>query len=130
MVSNNPVLKRYIRSISRKFPSGKMKEPIIAQIRECVVDYMQEHPEADFEMVQAHFGTPQEIAESYVNEQDMSTLLHKMSIKKKVLVIVAGVMATIFLMWVGFVAWRTYMSKASIDRYITQNIGQNEYIYE
>lgn len=107
MVSNNPVLKRYIRSISRKFPSGKMKEPIIAQIRECVVDYIQEHPEADFEMVQAHFGTPQEIAASYVTEQDAAELLKKMGIKKKVLVIVAGVMAAMFLMWIGFVAWDT-----------------------
>lgn len=111
MVSNNPVLKRYIRSISRKLPSGKMKEPIIAQIRECVVDYIQEHPEADFEMVQAHFGTPQEIAESYVNEQDTSTLLHKMSIKKKVLVIVAGVMAAVLLLWAAAVIWITVDSR-------------------
>ena len=122
MVSNSPVLKRYIRSISRKLPYGKIKEPIIAQIRECVVDYIQEHPEADFEMVQAHFGTPQEIAESYVNEQDTSTLLHKMSIKKKVLVIVAGVMAAVLLIWVGYIVWAAHRAENTIDRFVAVEV--------
>ena len=108
MDRNDSALKRYIRSISDALPcSMRAKKQIISQIRESIVVYLQENPEADLATVQAHFGTPQEIAASYVNEQDTSTLLHKMSIQKKVLAIVAGVMAAIFLMWIGFVAWKT-----------------------
>ena len=106
MDRNDSALKRYILSISDALPcSNGVKKQIMSQIRESIVDYLQENPEADLAAVQAHFGTPQEIAASYVHEAEPSALLHKMSIKKKVLVLVAGVMAAIFLMWIGFVAW-------------------------
>lgn len=115
--------KRYIRTISDALScSGKTKKRIVSQIRDSVDDYMLQNPDADFEMIQTHFGTPQEIAASYVDEQDASRLLKKMSIKKKVLVIVAGVMATILLMWVGLVTWETYRSQALSDRVIAEAI--------
>lgn len=106
MGSNNPALKRYIRSISNALPcSGKMKRQVVSQIHNSIIDYVQENPDADFAAVQSHFGTPQEIAASYVDNQDTSALLRKMSIKKKVLTIVAGVMAIILLIWIGVVTW-------------------------
>ena len=108
MGSNSSAAKRYIRSVSDVLScSGKTKKRIVSQISDSVDDYLLQNPDADFEMIQTHFGTPQEIAASYVNEQDAAGLLKKMSIKKKVLVIVAGVMAAIFLIWIGFVAWDT-----------------------
>lgn len=113
MGSSGFAAKRYIGSVSNALScSGKTKKRIISQIRDGVEDYLLQNPDADFEMIQTHFGTPQEIAASYVNEQDVCKLLKKMSIKKKVLVIVGGVMATIFLMWIGFVAWATIDAKA------------------
>lgn len=116
MDRNDFALKRYIRSIGDALPcSGKVKKQIVSQIRESIVDYLQENPEADFATVQAHFGTSQEIAASYVNEQAPSALLHKMSIKKKVLVIVAGVMVTIFLVWIGYIAWAATAVKLEGD---------------
>ena len=106
MDRNDFALKRYIRSISNALPcSGKVKKQIVSQIRESIDGYLLENPEADLATLQAHFGTPQEIAASYVNEQDPSALLHKMSIKKKVLVIVAGAVAFILLTWIGTVLW-------------------------
>lgn len=106
MGSNDPAFKQYIRSISHALPcSGKMKRQIISQIRDSIVDYLQENPSADFAAVQAHFGTKQEIVSSYVNYEDTSVLLRKMSIKKKVLVIVAGVMTAMLLLWLGSVSW-------------------------
>ena len=114
MDRNDSALKRYIRSISDALPcSVRAKTQIVSQIRESIDDYLQENPEADFAAVQAHFGTPQEIAASYVDDQDTATLLHKMSIKKKVLVIVAGVMAAIFLMWIGYITWSVTDSRNS-----------------
>ena len=108
MDRNDSALKRYIRGISDGLPySMRARKQILSQIRESIDDYLRENPEADLATVQAHFGTPQEIAASFVNEQDASTLLHKMSIKKKVLVMVAGVMAMVLLTWAGVVVWAT-----------------------
>lgn len=113
MGSSRSAAKRYIRSVSDTLScSRKAKKQIVSRIRDGVEDYLLQNPDADFEMIQAYFGTPQEIAASYVNEEDAARLLKKMSIKKKVLVIVAGVMATFFLMWIGFVAWATIDAKA------------------
>lgn len=108
MGSNDPALKRYIRSINRALPChGKMKRHIISQIRNSIEDYIQADPEADFAAVQAHFGTKQEIVAGYVAYEDTSVLMQKISIKKKVLAIVAGVMAAVLMMWAGAVIWAT-----------------------
>ena len=116
MSSNSSAAKRYIRSVSDMLScSGNAKRMIISQIRNSVADYLLQNPDADFEMIQTHFGTPQEIAASYVDAQDASVLLNQISIKKKVLVIVAGEMATVLLVWGAFVVWATINVKAEDD---------------
>lgn len=98
MGSNGAAVKYYLRGVSNTLPCGrKAKKQIVSQISDSIENYLQENPNADFEEVQSHFGTPQEIAASYINEQDPSALASKMRITKKVLAIVAGVMAAIFL---------------------------------
>ena len=108
MGSNSTVAKRYVRCVGEAlYCSRKTKTQILSQISESVEDYLLQHPEADFEMLQTRFGTPKQIAASCVDEQDALALFHKVRIKKKVLALVAGVMAAIFLMWIGLVSWET-----------------------
>lgn len=116
MCCNDPALKRYIRSISSEIPSGKMRKRIISQIRESILEYIQENPETDFETVQSHFGTPQEIAASYMYTEETPVLLRKMNINKKLLAIVAGVMVAIFLMWISYIAWAAQKVDNAVDR--------------
>ena len=119
MGSNDPALKRYFRSISDELPcSRKMKKQVISQIRNSIVDYLQENPNIDFTAVQSHFGTPQEIAASYVDDQDASALLRKMSIKKQVLVIVAGAVVIALMVWAGVATGAAIESHANTERYI------------
>ena len=116
-------VKQYIRSIRRELPcSGKKKRQFISQIRCSIMDFLQENPEADLEAVQAHFGTKQEIVEDFVRNEDASDLLRKMSIKKKVLAIIAGVMIIILAIWACVVAWSMYKAQMSTDRIITDEI--------
>ena len=123
MGSNSSAAKRYICSVSDTLScSGKTKRRIVSQIRDSVEDYLLQNPDADFDMIQTHFGTPQEIAASYVNEQDASLLLKKMSIKKKVLVIVAGVMAVVLLIWIGYIGWAAHRAEKTIDRFVTVEV--------
>ena len=119
MGSNDPALKRYIRSINRALPChGKMKRHIISQIRNSIEDYIQADPEADFSAVQAHFGTKQEIVAGYVAYEDTSVLMQKISIKKKVLMIVAGAVAIALLVWAGVVTKAAIDLNTKTERYI------------
>lgn len=128
MSRNDFAMKRYIRSINRTLPChGKMKRHIVSQIRCSIEDYLQEKPNADLAMVQAHFGTTQEIAAGYVAYEDTSVLMQKISIKKKVLIIVAGVMVAILLMWAGTVVWAT-MDAWDSTRGHTETFVENDSI--
>lgn len=121
MGNNNPARKRYIRSIRKTLPcSGKMKRDIVSKISESIEDYLLRNPSADMEEIQAHFGTPQEIAINCVDGQDAFVQLKKIRSKKRVLSVTAGVMAASFLMWVGFVAWDAYVAQDD-DIYVSQN---------
>lgn len=116
MDSHNPALKRYIRSISHGLPSGTMKKRFMSQLRDSITDFMQENPEADFEALLSHFGTPQEIAASYLYAQEPRILLRKIRMNKKMFRTVAIFMAVILTMCISLVAWNahTMQSQAHI----------------
>ena len=123
MGRNDPALKQYMRSLTRELPcSGKMKKQLASQIRCSIMEYLQEQPEADLAAIQAHFGTGQEIAASFVDYEDSSVLLKKMSIKKKVLTIVAGVMALVLLSWGTVVTWSVIETKKVTDGHVEVNV--------
>lgn len=125
MGRNDPALKQYMRSLTRELPcSGKMKKQLASQIRCSIMDYLQENPEADISAIQAHFGTGQEIAASFVDYEDSSVLLKKMGIKKKMLAIVAGAMALVVLSWGAAVAWEIVESKQTRNGYIEVVVEQ------
>ena len=106
MDRNDSTLKRYIRSISDALPcSGKVKKQIVSQMRESIIDYLEQNPDAEFTALQDHFGTPQQIASSYVGSQETSALLRKIRTRKYILSIFAAVMAIVLLIWIGVVSW-------------------------
>ncbi len=67
-------------------------------------DYAEEHPQCTYQELTQHFGTPEQIAESYVAEMDSHEVLHGLHVGKKIffailLAIVLGVTA-----WLGYLA--------------------------
>lgn len=106
MSNLDAALKRYYRSIHRELPcSFKMKKRIMQQIYESVNLFLEQNPTADFETVQSHFGEPQTIALSYVEDQDAPALLRKMRIKKIAIAIVAVTMALVLVSWIAAMTW-------------------------
>lgn len=123
MSNHNTVLKRYIQGVSAELPcTGKAKKHIISQLQDSVSGYLEQNPDADFISVQAHFGSPQEIATGYVDAQDTPNLLKKMRTKKKVIAIVSGIMAVILLIWIGAVAWAAMDQKDVRNDYTQERI--------
>lgn len=77
---------------------------------------------AKFDAVQLHFGEPQTIALSYIEDQDAPELLRKMRIKKKVLAIIAVVMSLILVIWLLATAWAIADAKQTTDGHIGEDI--------
>lgn len=116
-------LKRYYRSIRKDLPcSYKMKKRIMQQIQESVGLFLEQNPDADFDALQLHFGEPQTIALSYIEDQDAPELLRRMRIKKKVLAIIAVAMSLILAIWLLATAWAIADAKQTTDGHIGEDI--------
>lgn len=119
-------LKRYYRGIWKALPcSRSMRNQILQQIQENVSQFLEQNPSADFDAVQNRFGSAQEIAYSYIDDQNTSELLCKIRLKKKVLAIFAGVMAAFLLIWGAAVICASIDASNRNDGYIVVDVGEN-----
>ena len=93
-------LKEYYRSIQKLLPCSLcQKRKLMKDIRCSVDSFLQEHPDATFETVSAHFGTPQQIAESYIEEMSPQELQQQAKVKKRIVGIIAAAAACALLIW-------------------------------
>ena len=82
-------LTQYYRQISAWLPCGmRLKKQLMANIRTTVDNYLAEHQGIDFAELQAHFGTPLQIATAFVDEMDTSQLLQSLKIRKRIIRVV------------------------------------------
>lgn len=99
-------LKRYYRSISKELPcSCKAKKKIMQQIQDSVNQFFEQNPDADFKAVQTHFGEPQTIALSYIEDENAPKLLRRLHIKRRLIAIIAGTMALFLAIWMAVAVW-------------------------
>lgn len=116
-------LKRYYRSIRKDLPCAyKMKKRILQQVQESVDQFLEQNPDADFDAVQLHFGEPQTIALSYIEDQDTPELLRKMRIKRKVIATVVGTMALILAIWLAVAVWGIIDANQTTNGHINDTI--------
>lgn len=116
MSKNDKALRRYYRQVRGWLPcGGRLRKQIMEQLRENVEDYLDHHPEADFQQFLEHFGDPKTIAGSYVDAQNTEEILTALRIRRRVVGIVAVVAVLVLLVWiVGVVsATRGYGESAS-----------------
>lgn len=93
-------LKAYYRDIQKALPcSVCQRRKLMQDIRCAVSGYLEEHPEADIETVTAHFGTPQQIAETYLMEMPPQKLRQQLKVKKWIVGIIAAAAACALLIW-------------------------------
>ena len=78
-------LKQYYRQIKRWLPcGGSLKKQLMSTIVATIEEYRIEYPDADFPTLQAHFGSPQQIAVSFVDEMDTAELLSALKIRRRI----------------------------------------------
>lgn len=120
---SNKHLNKYCRSIRSWLPcSGKLKKQILEEIRSNVSAYLEEAPSADYNALVQRFGSPQQIAATYVDEISTAELLHSLRIRKRILTITAATLAAAFFVWTTFVAVTISDEIKSENGYITFEI--------
>lgn len=103
---DHTALRSYFRSIRNHLTcSRKQKKQILSELKTNITTFLEEHPQTDFQMIQSHFGSPQQIASTYLSDLTDAELLHKLQIRKKVIAIIACLMAAILVIWLAVVGW-------------------------
>ena len=99
----NVHLLRYLWEVREELPgSRKQRKQILSRVESSVLDFVTEHPGADYAAIVSHFGTPTQIAESNIEEMDASELLGSLQIQRKVVAIVLAAATLLVLMRFAF----------------------------
>lgn len=100
MTTKDKQIRQYFRQIQKCIPGGaKGKKQILSNIQQSVENYLLENPDADFNTLQSHFGTPQQVAEAYIENMNADEIMGKLNTKKLVLRIAIGAVIVAILIW-------------------------------
>ena len=100
----NWYIRRYVRAVSTFLPcSGKRKKPWLADLRAQAESYVAEG--GDAAALEQRFGTPQQMAFSYVDEMSTADLLAELHIRRRLVAVTAITLAphwrSMSLCWYG-----------------------------
>ena len=117
MIQNRSA-KKYLRRVRSVLPgSARMTKQIMEQIRNEVLSYFEEYPQAGYKDLLSRFGDPETIAASYVESMGTAEILKKFRIRKRILSAVAIVLALIVITWAATVAWAIQSNSIKKDGY-------------
>lgn len=119
MINRNA--RRYLRQVRTWLPcGGTMKRQIMEKIRSSISRFLEEEPSADYDSIVFRFGTPQQIASAYVDEQDTEVLLRKLRIKRRIVAAVCCTAAACVAIWLS----------VALAAYVNFSIAENGYAVE
>ena len=92
----NDALKKELNAYFKKVDAQllcdrKSKIVFLTDLKNDIDEFVQQEPDADFENIVSAFGTPQEIAESFLKNADIANIKKKMNVKKILLFAVLAV---------------------------------------
>lgn len=112
----NALVKWYLWRIGRELPGNrKRRKAILSRVENSVQDYVIENPYVNYKLLQRRFGTPRQIAESYIQEMDSSEVLLEMRSREKMLKAVLTALSLFVLIWFGFCAAAYYQHTVAVN---------------
>ncbi len=127
MDRDNAAVRRYLRQVRSWLPcGGKPKRDIIDRIRANVADYALECPKPDYDAIVARFGTPQQIAATYVDEMETAELLDHLRIRRIIVRIISVTAAIFVAIWLGVVTMAATSHYEQMDGYIDVEVAVEE----
>ena len=114
---------RYVRAVSGFLPcSGKVKKPLLDTLR--AEEYIADG--GDAAALEQRFGTPQQVAAAWVDEMDTSELLAELHIHRRIVMVVALVLAAALVIFTGVLVWQQYMIHKDLSGWNEEIITVNE----
>lgn len=97
MQKNEKIIKQYFRQVKRLLPVFKrQRRTYLEQLHSDVTAYLFLHPETDLKTLQERFGTPEEIAASFLDEMPTEKIIHKFHLWKRVISVMVFSLALVF----------------------------------
>ena len=108
----------------------KIKKDLILRIESSVYDYIDGNPDASYNEIEAHFGSPRELANSYISSLDSEEICK--AIKKAKTIKIAVIVTCIIALIALFATFAKMISdnKDTTPVYYEETISDGEIIYE
>lgn len=107
-------IRKYYRQTAGWLPcGGACKRKIMDRIRANVNGYLEQHPDADMEEIEARFGAPREIAAAYVSDMDTGELLVALRVRRRILAAVMAAVMFVVVSWGSCILWAIDEAKNS-----------------
>lgn len=97
----NKDIARYCREVQALLPGGfQQKRSIVKGLRESIIQSMDGAEKIDYDAITQRFGSPTQVATSYVEEMEPQEVLHGLRIRRKIVAAFVVGMAMIVLIWI------------------------------
>ncbi len=117
-------LKTYYKEIDKALIcEKKVKKTFLNELKVNIEQYVKDSGIDNINEIKKHFGSPQEIANSFLGDIDTSALKKQLSIKKVVIVALIVLVIVISLVYILALLDSSYFLK---DAYMTEEIGDVE----
>lgn len=104
----NWYIRKYVRAVSSFLPcSGKRKKPWLDALRQQAEEYIAEG--GDAATLEQRFGSPQQVAMSYVDEMTTTELLAELHIRRRVVTTVVLAVVAALAVYVGVLLWQMHL---------------------
>ncbi|MDD6279788.1 MAG: DUF6120 family protein [Oscillospiraceae bacterium] len=85
--------KQYLNQIKKLLVcKGSQRKKFLNSFADNMDEYLKDNPDADFAKLQEDMGTPQEIANAFLENEDASKIKKRMSFKKWIILGIVGVL--------------------------------------
>ena len=114
----NKNARRYRREVLALLPCTKrQKQKIISQFDASLSDYIESNPDVDFIDLEDHFGSPEAIAASYVENAGTADILQALRIRKRIVLTVSLAFAVLLISWAAVVTWSMVKFNNAVNGY-------------
>jgi len=124
--------KQYLNQIKKLLVcKGNQRKQFLNSFEDNMDEYLRDNPDADFSQLQKDMGTPQEIANAFLENEEASKIKKRMSFKKwiiiAIIVVILMIASTLVLALID--AHKSHRSSGTIVT-ITEDVENEEGITE
>lgn len=128
--ANSKTIQQYCKAVKKELSCpGKIKKDLIIRLTPDLEMFAEENPNASLEDISAHFGSPKEVAESYLASLDEEELKKRINKAKRIWITVIAVCAAILLLFIATYIYMIIDNKDSESVYYEESISEGEIIY-